>query len=92
MTTSTSGDSLALTLRARSVASTLARLWRSSRRSSKSSRANALTIRAEEIDSWTTEASSLSLLLDLARRLLDPAHEAEHHHEQHRRDRQADQR
>ena len=60
---STSGASVAFTLRARNVRSTVSWLSRSRRRSSKSSRANAFTRRTEAIDSCTTDASSLSFLL-----------------------------
>ena len=59
---STTGASFILMFLATSAASTFSRLWRSKRRSSYSSRANALTTRIEEKTSATIEASSLSFL------------------------------
>ena len=63
MSTSTSGDSRAFRWRARSVRSALARLARSKRRSSNSSRDNVFTTRANDNDSSATDASSPSFCL-----------------------------
>ena len=87
--TSTSGGSLALTLRALSVSVDAFLALAIAAGPPRTPRcANVLTMRADAIDSCTTDASSLSFVFTARVAALIAARESIHHHEQQRRDRQ----